>query len=895
MAVVLSAASLVAVLAPGHARSLVRVFDGAAWVLSRKKDGSHTTQHLNLASGTPDRSRAFDGAPPRVATVGNMGIAYDPATGDVQLASVDEASLRGAQTRSADSTRVRTVEGDGLAWLLDGATGVAQALVADDSLSVTFSTPVTVLENERELVPKGQSVPAAVDGGRRLWVGLAATGQVVPLEADELALAGKAPSTRRLAPVGVAPSGTPVSVTVIDGRAHAVVGDETGARTLHHVQPGRTVGSAVQLPPGARLAERTAATRDRDGTLRVSVVVPGAVGAQLARIDLEGRVAPQLVDLPSGVDPARLQPPVSTQGATVVVDADRGRLYVVRSDGTTETRDLGGGSRHPDVQLVHGNIIVNDPGSNRVVTVDHKGRSREDRKYPDDAEPRADPPVVPKPETKANPAPLPTAVPVPMKPVPGAGPSIRPGPTVTALGAPGVPTALRAVAGKSSAQLLWAPPASGAAVVGYEITCAPGCPSGVPALNEPASTTSVEVGRLLVDGPRYTFQILAVDAQRRRGPMASFPAVQPVSEVPGPPTCATFTEPDIGSSELIARWTPGPTNGATVDGFTVEAIDPTGIEAPVIVPASGSATSAQVKGLQNGVPYAVSVRANAGGSAGPRCSSVSGIPYGVPGAPTGVTVESLDKSLKIAWNQPDDGGDEIVDATVVVDGEPPTVVTGGKTETSVGGLTNGTSYPVTVTLRNRRGSSAVAKASGKPAGPIGINITNTSSPAERVLRVNFNVDWNGHGSGGCVMVVVGGGTSGGGCGEIDVGGLAHATVYDVRVEVQAGDGLKKSSGTVQGRTQDMEDTITWAAGAAPRFYNSPSFGAPNGAPGKGSKARFKCDRPGASYNFYENGAVAGQTTWWAQISDGRWIPIVYLLGNQESAAYAKDDPRIPNC
>ena len=810
VAVALAATSLVAVLAPGHARSLVRVFDGAAWVMSRKKDGTHTAQHLNLASGTPDRSRAFAARPGRVGTFGNMGIGYDPATGKVELASVDDGHLLGTQATALDPSRVRAVEGDGIEWLVDSATGVAQALVADDALNVTFSAPVNILEPKAELAPNAAGVRAGVDERGRLWVGLS-TGQLVSLEADEVVVAGERPAARRLDTVRVAPPGRQVGVSIIDGQAHGLADDDAGSPALHTVNPGAPPGRAIRLPKGARLAERTSTTRNPRGMADVNVVAPGPRGAQVVRVALDGGHQPQPLDLPDDLDAGRVDPPVSTRGATVVTAPYRGKAYVVGADGAIKVHDLdrSGLPVDVDVQLVHGNVVVNNPNTNLVLTVDDEGRAREDRKYPDDGEPIDDPEPV---ELDLPKTPLPS--PAPAKPT-GVGPVAVPAgptpPTTAPPGPPGAPTSLRAVAGKASVQLLWAPPTSGSPVATYEITCAPGCPSSVAPISLGGGTTTTTVTGLLVDGPRYAFQIRALDAAKRPGPTAAFPPVQPVSQVPGPPVCTTLTDNNIGDGELTVRWVAGPANGSRVDGFTAQAVDPKGTERPVTVNVGGTATSAKLPGLVNGVAYAMTVSATTAGASGPACTPVSAKPYGKPGAATGLRVDPLDGGLRVTWKAPDDGGSPILDATVTAGSQTKTVGAGAL-ETAVGGLKNGQSYTVSVTLRNKRGSSAPTSGTGVPAGAISVS-TPQLSVGDRVIRSTFSVNWNGHGSGSCTMVVEGAGSAGGSCSDLQVGGLAYSTTYTVRIDVRAADGEAASSPSASVRTNNPLASIAISKGA----------------------------------------------------------------------------------
>jgi predicted phage tail protein len=92
----------------------------------------------------------------------------------------------------------------------------------------------------------------------------------------------------------------------------------------------------------------------------------------------------------------------------------------------------------------------------------------------------------------------------------------------------------------------------------------------------------------------------------------------------------------------------------------------------------------------------------------------------VPGAPTNVTATAGNKSAKVSWTAPADGGSPItsytvtayvgstVQKTVTVTGTPPA------TSVNVSGLTNGTTYTFVVSATNAVGTGA---ASG-PSNPV---------------------------------------------------------------------------------------------------------------------------------------------------------------------------------
>src|SRR3954447_283564 len=95
--------------------------------------------------------------------------------------------------------------------------------------------------------------------------------------------------------------------------------------------------------------------------------------------------------------------------------------------------------------------------------------------------------------------------------------------------------------------------------------------------------------------------------------------------------------------------------------------------------------------------------------------------YVTPGAPTGLSVSQLDSALALSWTAPtDNGGNAISSYTIHVTpsaGGPTTSFTtpdGSTTGHTMSGLTNGTSYDVSVVATNGAGDSAPVAGAGTP-------------------------------------------------------------------------------------------------------------------------------------------------------------------------------------
>ncbi|MDR9453892.1 MAG: fibronectin type III domain-containing protein [Wenzhouxiangella sp.] len=120
---------------------------------------------------------------------------------------------------------------------------------------------------------------------------------------------------------------------------------------------------------------------------------------------------------------------------------------------------------------------------------------------------------------------------------------------------------------------------------------------------------------------------------------------------PAAPTIGQAVASD-GQAE-VAFTAPNDTGGGTITGFTATST-PGGISATTAETHSGMLT---VAGLNNGTRYTFTVTAsNAAGSGPPSSPSNAVTPQGVPAAPTALSARSGAGSIRLTFNQPDNGG-----------------------------------------------------------------------------------------------------------------------------------------------------------------------------------------------------------------------------------------------
>lgn len=216
-----------------------------------------------------------------------------------------------------------------------------------------------------------------------------------------------------------------------------------------------------------------------------------------------------------------------------------------------------------------------------------------------------------------------------------------------------------------------------------------------------------------------------------------------VSAAPAAPTIGTATASD--SASAIVSWTP-PADTTNLVGYQVIPRMGTTNETPISVP--GTSTSYTVTGLTNGESYTFLVRSVY--TTGTFTSGVSNAvtPYGLPGAPGSVTLTTGDGELSVSWLASAPNGSPISSYEVSVSpaDAPAQTLSGSSTSASFTGLTNGTSYTVTVTATNQRGSTSAQSPSARPVGPPDAPSGVDATPGDGSATVTWNAPIDSGGS-----------------------------------------------------------------------------------------------------------------------------------------------------
>ena len=315
---------------------------------------------------------------------------------------------------------------------------------------------------------------------------------------------------------------------------------------------------------------------------------------------------------------------------------------------------------------------------------------------------------------------------------------------------PDAPDAPSLTAGDRQLSITWSAPFNdnGSAITDYDVqyractatpkSCAssPTWGSWSTIAHTGTATTASKTG--LTNGTAYQVQVRAENANGE-SPWSSSTSAIP-SGKPATPAKPTLTRAD---SELVVTWTAPSDNGSAITEYKVQykeqQSDDTWPTGWTDHSHGDSTTTTTISGLTNGTKYRVRVAATNTNGDSPWSSHVEGSPAKPPDAPSDMSFESGNGSLKVIWSTPTtngatisgyrlrycdnstDGGNDCssdyTDWTTVTS-------SGTGTTKTISGLTNGREYLVELQAQSNQGNSqwssqgtATPGAPAKPSAP----------------------------------------------------------------------------------------------------------------------------------------------------------------------------------
>ncbi len=227
------------------------------------------------------------------------------------------------------------------------------------------------------------------------------------------------------------------------------------------------------------------------------------------------------------------------------------------------------------------------------------------------------------------------------------------------------------------------------------------------------TTSSTFTVPSLTNGTSYTVWVRADNAIGDG--TASTPESATPRTVPGAPTNVEAVS-DTASADV--SWTAPVSNGGSpITGYTATAYTTSAGTTPVGTACTTSTLACSVTGLTNGTTYYIGVVAtNVAGSSIPSSPLQAVTPIARPGAPTLTSpIAGGDTYLSVSFTPGSAGGDPITSYQYALNGGTWTTISGTSSPFTINGLTDGTSYSVTLRAVSAAGPGASSTAlSGTP-------------------------------------------------------------------------------------------------------------------------------------------------------------------------------------
>ena len=276
----------------------------------------------------------------------------------------------------------------------------------------------------------------------------------------------------------------------------------------------------------------------------------------------------------------------------------------------------------------------------------------------------------------------------------GAGAASAPSSSSTPMGVPGFPTITSLTAEDGALSVTFTAPSSGSVPTAYEYQL-----NGAGGWITAATTTSPLLVSGLTNGTLYSLQIRANSAV---GEGAASPAASGTPEaLPGAPSISS-TSAGIGSA--VISFTPGYSGGGSITDYEYE-LNNSGTWT-----STGSTVSPlTISGLADATTYVIAIRAVTTSGGGAASAGASVTTPGTPAAPSVGAIAAGDTTLSIPFTAGATGGSSITSYQYqLVTSGAWTTASSSASPIVVTGLTNGTTYQVSVRAINAVGIGAAS-------------------------------------------------------------------------------------------------------------------------------------------------------------------------------------------
>jgi titin len=285
----------------------------------------------------------------------------------------------------------------------------------------------------------------------------------------------------------------------------------------------------------------------------------------------------------------------------------------------------------------------------------------------------------------------------------GAGAASIPA-SATPAGLPGAPTGVAAVSNTGSADVSWTAPSDngGVPLTGYTATAYSSASSTTPIKSCTTTSTSCSISGL-VNNTAYYVSVVATNSTGSSQESSPRVLVTPLTR----PAAPTLTALTAGNSLLTLAFTAGSAGDKAITGYQYQ------LNGGSWVSVAQTTSPVAINGLTNGTAYTVALRAVSAAGVGATSSTLTATPYTFPDAPNPLTITAngTNASAVINWVAPNNNGSAITSYTATAFSaatagtQVNTCTTTISLTCTITGLTNGTTYYVSVQAQNAAGLS----------------------------------------------------------------------------------------------------------------------------------------------------------------------------------------------